>query len=56
MASALNQKLLAALHYRTEAVTTMKEEKFNEAMELFTQVGAKMYAQKVLARKELLKA
>ena len=56
MASALNQKLLAALHYRTEAVTAMKKEKFNEAMELFTQVGAKMYAQKVLARKELLKA
>ena len=103
MASSLNQKWLAALHYRAGAVIAMKEKKFNEAegkltnsviiwnelgfsffagrdllllatvyhgsgnldksddslneaMELFTQVGAKMYAQMVLARKELLKA
>ena len=103
MASSLNQKWLAALHYRAGAVIDMQEEKFNEAedkltssidiwnelgfrffagrdllllatvyhgtgnlnksdeslnkaMELFTHLGAKIYAQKVLARKELLKA
>ncbi len=48
--------LLLADVYHGSRSLNKSDESLNSAMELFTQVGAKMYAQKVLARKELLKA
>jgi len=48
--------LLLADVYHGSGNLNKSDESLNSAMELFTQVGAKMYAQKVLARKELLKA
>ncbi|MCL4334472.1 MAG: DUF2791 family P-loop domain-containing protein, partial [Candidatus Thermoplasmatota archaeon] len=48
--------LLLADVYHGGGNLNKSDKSLNSAMELFTQVGAKMYAQKVLARKELLKA
>ncbi|MCL4451124.1 MAG: DUF2791 family P-loop domain-containing protein [Candidatus Thermoplasmatota archaeon] len=48
--------LLLADAYHGNDNLNKSDDSLNRAMELFTQVGAKMYAQKVLARKELLKA
>ena len=48
--------LLLATVYHGSGNLNKSDESLNKAMELFTHLGAKMYAQKVLARKELLKA
>lgn len=48
--------LLLASSYNMTGNLVKADESLNLAMELFTEIGAKMYAQKVLSRKELLKA
>ena len=48
--------LLLASVYHGSGNLNKSDESLNKAMEIFTHVGAKMYAQMVLARKELLKA
>ncbi|MCL4335470.1 MAG: DUF2791 family P-loop domain-containing protein, partial [Candidatus Thermoplasmatota archaeon] len=48
--------LLLAAVYHSNGNLSKSDDSLNKAMNLFTQVGAKMYAQMVLARKELLKA
>jgi hypothetical protein len=48
--------LMLASLYHHSGESTKEDEALNTAMEMFTHVGAKMYAQKVLSMKELLKA
>lgn len=48
--------LLLASYYQVIGNLDKADECLNRAMELFSHIGAKMYAQKVLSRKELLKA
>jgi serine/threonine protein kinase/tetratricopeptide (TPR) repeat protein len=48
--------LLLASSHHDAGYPGRADESLNKAMEMFTQIGATMYAQKVLSRKELLKA